>query len=67
MNLNYLYLKDSELVVLAMDKETKRDPKKEIQRRKAVGSWRLIANWTPDKEEAVAEERVYALGIKGRA
>tara|TARA_R110002020_G_scaffold473854_1_gene703733 strand:+ start:732 stop:935 length:204 start_codon:yes stop_codon:yes gene_type:complete len=67
MNLNYLYLKDSELVVLAMDKETKRDATKEIQRRKAVGSWRLIASWTPDKEEAVAEERVYALGVKGRA
>lgn len=65
MNLDYLYLKDSELVVLAMDKETKRDATKEIQRRKAVGAWRLVANWKPEKETN-SDEREYAEGVQRR-
>jgi hypothetical protein len=65
MDLTILQKTDSELIVMAGHKSTKRVATKEIQRRKAVGSWRLIANWQPEKEEAV-EERTYAVGVVKR-
>ena len=66
MNLDYIYKSDKELVELSSHKETTRDANKEIKRRKDVGSWRLIANWNPDKE-VVEEERVYAPGVRKMA
>lgn len=65
MDLTFLQYTDRELVELAEKKSTTREAKKEIARRKRVGSWRLIANWQPEKE-AVQEERVYAPGVKRR-
>ena len=63
MDYAYLEYTDKELVALAEDKSTTREARREIARRKRVGSWRLIANWQPDKE-VVQEERVYAPGVK---
>ena len=65
MNLEFLQKTDAELMELAEHRETTRDAKKEIQRRKAVGSWRLLANWQPEKEVETSE-RVYAPGVRRR-
>ena len=61
MDLTYLQYTDSQLVSLAETKVHAREAKREIKRRKMVGSWRLLANWQPEKE--VSEERMYAEGV----
>lgn len=66
MNLEFLKHTDSKLVELLEDKASRREARREITRRKAVGSWRLIAGWKPDTEEASTEERVYAEGVVRR-
>ena len=45
MDLTYLQYSDAELVELAEIRQHRREANREIQRRKAVGSWRLLANW----------------------
>lgn len=65
MNLEFLQKTDAELMELAEHRGTTRDAKKEIQRRKAVGSWRLLASWQPEKEDETSE-RVYAEGVVRR-
>lgn len=60
MNLKLLHATDSQLVQLRLDKSTKRSATKEIHRRKAVGAWRLMANWSVIKEPIVEE----SLGIR---
>ena len=65
MDLTFLQYTDKQLVEMAEVKSTTKEAKREIARRKRVGSWRLIANWQPEKE-AVQEERVYAPGGKRR-
>ena len=64
MNLEFLQYTDSKLVELLEDKPSRKEARKEITRRKAVGAWRLIAGWKPDTEEADTEERVYAEGVR---
>ncbi len=64
MNLEFLQYTDSKLVELLEDKPSRKEAKREITRRKAVGSWRLIAGWNPEAEESSTEERVYAPGVK---
>ena len=68
MNLELLRKTDKELFTLAngSDLSLGKLAKKEIKRRKDVGSWRLIANWKPEKE-IVEEERVYAPGVRKMA
>ena len=61
MDLTYLQRSDAELVELAEIKQHRREANREIKRRKMVGSWRLLSNWQPEKEES--EERVYAPGV----
>jgi hypothetical protein len=64
MNLEFLQYTDSKLVELLEDKPSRKEAKREITRRKAVGSWRLMAGWNPEAEESSTEERVYAPGVK---
>jgi len=64
MDLTYLQYSDAELVELAEIRQHRREANREIQRRKAVGSWRLLANWQPEKETKT--ERTYAPGVKRR-
>ncbi len=68
MDVQFLKYTDSELVVLASLKPSKREAKREIQRRKRVGAWRLLANWKREAAQEVdqeeAEERVYAPGVR---
>ena len=61
MNLEFLQYTDSKLVELLEDKPSRKEARKEISRRKAVGSWRLQAGWKAETEEK--EERVYAKGV----
>ena len=63
MDLTFLQYTDQQLVEMARVKSTTKEAKREIARRKRVGSWRLIANWQPEKE-VVQEERVYAPGVR---
>tara|TARA_B100000029_G_scaffold385748_1_gene381473 strand:+ start:1551 stop:1751 length:201 start_codon:yes stop_codon:yes gene_type:complete len=63
MDLTYLQYTDAKLVELAEQREHTREANREIKRRKAVGSWRLQANWNADVEEKI-EERVYAPGVR---
>ena len=64
MQLKYLTYTDSELVVLATARDTRIEAKKEIHRRKRVGSWRLIAGWKSEINEDENQERVYAPGVE---
>ena len=64
MDLTYLQYSDAELVELAEIRQHRREANREINRRKAVGSWRLLANWQPEKETVT--ERTYAPGVKRR-
>ena len=65
MDYTYLQKSDIELIELSGQKETKREAKREIQRRKLVGSWRLVANWKAETEKPEQEEeRVYAEGVR---
>ena len=64
MNLEFLQYTDSKLVELLEDKPSRKEARKEITRRKAVGAWRLIAGWNPEAEESSTEERVYAEGVR---
>ena len=66
MDLQFLEYTDAELVVLATQQLTKREAKREIHRRKRVGSWRLISNWKREAQQEVQEERVYAPGVQKR-
>jgi hypothetical protein len=63
MDLTYLQYSDAELVELAEIRQHRREANREIQRRKAVGSWRLLANWQPEKEKEEGE-RTYAPGVR---
>ena len=63
MNLSILQSTDQELVNATWNKTTRREAKKEIMRRKRIGSWALVANWRAE-EEAIAQERVYAAGVR---
>jgi len=65
MDLTYLQYSDAELVELAGMRDHTREANREIQRRKAVGSWRHQANWRPEVEKT-EEERVYAPGVVRR-
>ena len=69
MDLQFLKYTDAELVVLASLATSKREAKREIQRRKRVGAWRLVANYKldtrlPEADEEV--ERVYGEGVTRR-
>ena len=64
MNLEFLQYTDSKLVELLEDKPSRKEARKEITRRKAVGVWRLIAGWNPEAEKSSTEERVYAEGVR---
>lgn len=64
MNLEFLQYTDSKLVELLEDKPSRKEARKEITRRKAVGAWRLIAGWNPEAEKSSTEERVYAEGVR---
>ena len=67
MDLQFLEYTDAELLVLATASLTKREAKREIHRRKRVGSWRLISNWKREAQQEVQEEeRVYAPGVQKR-
>ena len=70
MDLQFLQYTDAELVVLAGRISSKREARREIQRRKKVGAWRLIANYKLDTREPEADdeevERVYAEGVTRR-
>ena len=61
MDLTYLQYTDAKLVELLEDKPSRKEARREISRRKAVGSWRLQAGWKAETEEN--EERVYAEGV----
>ncbi len=61
MDLTYLQYTDAKLVELLEDKPSRKEARREISRRKAVGSWRLQAGWKTEIEES--EERVYAEGV----
>jgi|TARA_Y100000289_G_C3901369_1_gene139351 hypothetical protein len=63
MNLSILQSTDQELVNATWNKTTRREAKKEIMRRKRIGSWALVANWRAE-EEPIAQERVYAAGVR---
>ena len=66
MDLQFLKYTDSELVVLATQRSTKREAKREIHRRKRVGAWRLVSNYKLDLRQPEAdeeEERTYAVGV----
>jgi len=63
MNLSILQSTDQELVSATWNKTTRREAKKEIMRRKRVGSWALVANWRAD-EEPIVRERTYAAGVR---
>jgi hypothetical protein len=66
MDYRFLQYTDIELVELSEHKETTREAKKEIQRRKLIGSWRLVANWKAEVEQPAEqeEERPYAPGVR---
>ena len=63
MNLSILQSTDQELVNATWNKTTRREAKKEIMRRKRVGSWALVAKWRPE-EKAIVQERTYAVGVR---
>ena len=58
MNLEILKNTDSELLEMLEVKSTTREARTEITRRKAVGSWRLIAGFKFDPEIKEPEEEV---------
>ena len=67
MNLEFLQHTDAKLLELLENKSTTREARREITRRKAVGSWRLIAGWKSEihaEAEEETDERVYAPGVK---
>ena len=64
MDLRFLRYTDAELVVLATCRPTRREAKREIHRRKRIGSWKLIANWKAQIEQEEEVDRVYAEGIQ---
>tara|TARA_Y100001938_G_C7870239_1_gene319928 strand:+ start:115 stop:318 length:204 start_codon:yes stop_codon:yes gene_type:complete len=63
MNLSILQSTDQELVKATWNKSTRREAKKEITRRKRVGSWALVANWREEKQ-VVVQPRTYATGVR---
>ena len=64
MDLTYLQYTDAKLVELAEQRDHTREAKREITRRKMVGSWRLQASWKAETERnEESEERVYAEGV----
>ena len=64
MDLRFLQYTDAELVVLATIRQCRREAKREIHRRKRIGSWKLIANWKAQIEQEEEAERVYAPGVQ---
>ncbi len=64
MQLKFLHYTDPQLVVLATANGTRMEAKKEIHRRKRVGSWRLIAGWKSEINEDKNQERTYAPGVE---